>query len=184
MKTLITTLAIIVLLAPAYALAQHGHFMGMADELELTDQQLEQMQMEKLAHQKEMIQVKADLEKAKLELKEIMIAKQIDKNAALKKRETISAIKAKIAKKRLAAKIDHLKSLTDEQRAKMRKKMMRRGHRGAGRGHDRMGKDCDMSFCLGKGKGKGIGRKHFGGFGDEKNVEVIIEREIIEDDED
>lgn len=179
MKTLITALAIIALLAPGYVQAQHGQFMGKSDDLKLTDQQLEQMQLQKLAHQKEMVQVKADLEKAKLELKEIMIAKQIDKKAALKKQEAISALNADIAKIRLAYKIDHLQSLTDEQRTKMRKQMMRRGHRGGGRGHGDMDMDCDMDF----GPGKGHGRKYFEWFGDEKNVEVIIERKIIEDDE-
>ena len=119
------------------------------------------------ANQKEMI---------KLEQREIMMAEEIDKKAALKKVEAISAFKASMAKKRMSARIDQLNILDAKQRAKIRRNMMLYGGKGKGRGHGMgPGMGTDM------GHGKGMFRER--GMGGRKNIEVIIEKEIIEDDE-
>ena len=179
MRNVILALAAVLILLPAVTQAQRCPIMGMADELKLTDQQIEQLQANAMANHKEMIQVKADLEKAKLELKEIMMAKQIDKKAALKKQEAISTIKASMAQKRLANRIDRMSLLTDDQRASMRKGMMRRGHKGRGMGFGSGDGPYDMGNKMGRYEKMGKGKSHRG-----RNVEVIIEREEIEDDDD
>jgi len=179
MRNVILALAAALILMPVVTQAQPCPIMAMADDLKLTDQQIEQLQVNAMANHKEMIQLKADLEKAKLELQEIMIAKKVDKNAALKKQEAISAIKANMAQKRLANRIDRLNLLTDDQRATMRKGMMMRGHRGQGMGFG----PGDCSGDMGKGMGwhdkMGMGKS-----GQGRNVDVIIEREVIEEDDD
>lgn len=179
MRNVILALAAALILMPVVTQAQPCQIMAMADQLKLTDQQIEQLQTNAMANHKEMIQLKADLEKAELELKEIMLAKQIDKKAALIKQETISAIKANMAQKRLANQIDRLNLLTDDQRAMMRKGMMMRGHKGQGMGFGQGDCPGDMGQGMGRHDKMGMGKS-----GQSRNVDVIIEREVIEEEDD
>jgi Spy/CpxP family protein refolding chaperone len=170
MRNVILVLAAALILMPVVTQAQQCPIMGMADELKLTDQQIEQLQANAMANHKEMIQTKADLEKAKLELREIMMAKQIDKKAALKKQEAISAIKATMAQKRLANRIDRMNLLTDDQRAAMRKTMMRSGHKGRGMGFGPGDGPCDMRRGMGRYDKMGMGKyRQFQDIDNERN---------------
>ena len=126
--------------------------MCMSDDLKLSEAQQKQMQASIIAEKKELIQMKADLAKAKLELKEIMMADNIDKAAALKKVDQITAAKAAIAKKKLSGKIDRMNILTPEQRQKCcRMPMMmgkdKWGHGGFGKGM-KEGRGQEMGRCL------------------------------------
>jgi Spy/CpxP family protein refolding chaperone len=181
MKTLIAALAAFVILIPAVSIAQQCRLLQQAEELDLTDQQIEQLQAASLANQKEMIQPRADLQKAKLELREIMQAKQINKNKALAAQKKISDIKGQMAQKRLTAKIDRLNILNDQQRAKVRKDMMLRGSRHHGRGHARHMRDCDFGPGM---KGDRIEKRIMRRFHDTGGEKVIILEEEIETDED
>lgn len=176
MKCLIAVLAVMIMIVPVVAQAQQCRILEMADELKLTDEQIEQLRANTFANQKEMIQLKADLKKAKLEQREIMMAEKIDKKAALKKVEAISAIKASMAKKQTSARIDQLNILDAKQRAKIRRNMMLYGGKGKGRGHG-------MGPGMGTGMDHGKGMFRERGMGGRKNIEVIIEKEIIEDDD-
>jgi len=180
MKSLIAVLAVMFMVIPVVAQAQQCRILEMADELKLTDEQIEQLRANMLANQMEMVQLKADLERAKLEQREIMMAEDIDKKAALKKVEAISAIKAKMAQKRMSARISQLNALDAKQRAKIRRNMMLYGSQGKGRGRG-------MGYGMGQGMGPGMGHGkamfHERGMGGRKNVEVIIEKEIIDDDD-
>jgi len=180
MKSLIAVLAVMFMVIPVVAQAQQCRILEMADELKLTDEQIEQLRANMLANQMEMVQLKADLERAKLEQREIMMAEDIDKKAALKKVEAISAIKAKMAQKRMSARISQLNALDEKQRAKIRRNMMLYGSKGKGRGRG-------MGYGMGQGMGPGMGHGkamfHERGMGGRKNVEVIIEKEIIDDDD-
>jgi Spy/CpxP family protein refolding chaperone len=141
MKTLAAVIAILFLAIPAAVQAQQCRLLAMADELKLTDEQIEQITSNMTAQHKDMIQLEADLEKAKLEMRELMLAKKIDKNAVLMKSEAISQIKANMAKKRLAGQIDRLNLLTDQQRTMVRQQMMRnRPGMGRHRSFDRGGR--------------------------------------------
>lgn len=174
MRFLIASLALALLLVPAVSQAQMCHLLTMADKLELTEEQIQKIQDNAFAVKKNLIQVKADLQKAKLELKQIMLAKEIDKKSALKKMDEISAFKADMAKKKLSARIERLNMLNAEQKAKVRKMKMMKEHHGKGKSH-RMG--------MGQGMGPGMRMHHPGGMGPMRDVEIFIKKEIISDDE-
>jgi Spy/CpxP family protein refolding chaperone len=152
MRYFVALLAILITIGAVGVQAQMPcKMMNMGDELKLTDAQQKQMQTSIVAEKKEMIQLRADLAKAKLELQEIMMADNVDKAAALKKDEQVSAVKATIAKKRLAAQIDRMSILTSEQRQKCPRMPMMMGE---GRGR---GKGCGDDMGTGMG-GPGMGR--------------------------
>jgi Spy/CpxP family protein refolding chaperone len=148
----ITILAAIVISLVAVGLqAQAPKMACLSDEMKLTEAQEKQMQASFLTEQKEMVQLRADLEKAKIEMKEIMMSDNIDKAAALKKVDQISAAKTAIAKRKLSGHLDRLSILTPEQRKQCPKGPMmgegRRGPRGEG--------CCDKGMRGGRGPGRG-----------------------------
>ena len=198
MRTLIATLTALVLLIPAASMAQNCYLLRQADDLELTDQQIEQIRQNSLAERKEMIQLRADLQTAKLEMRELMIADKLDKARVLKKNDEISDLKAKMAKKRLEARLNRLSILTDEQRANYRQNNMQRPFKGRNdrfnRWFDhRRGPDKDGR---GRRSGSGIGdcpyfpdgyqgRQGGGRFGYFDNTDDgVTEEDVIVDDED
>lgn len=178
MKTIMAVLVVMFMFVPVVSQAQQCRLLQKADELQLTDDQIEKIRANSFSHQKEMIQLKADLQRAKLEQRELMLANKIDKKGVLKKAETISAIKAQMAQKKLAGRIDRLNMLTDKQHAKVRRNMMLRGGKGKGPGH---GMGQGMGGCDFSGMGQGKRMFHDRGPGGRRNIEVIIEKEIIDD---
>lgn len=133
-KFQITAILAIVLALATLAMAQPGDMMRMADKLKLTEQQLDQIQKVKFQFEKAMIQKRADLQMARVELKEIMVQSKIDDKAALSKQDKLSGIKGEIAHARLQHKLDVAKILTDEQRANFMKTRHEMGSRGNGPG--------------------------------------------------
>lgn len=125
--------------------------MCMSEELKLTEAQQKQMQASMIAEQKEIIQLKADVAKAKIEMKEIMMADNVDKGAALKKIDQISSAKAAIAKRKLTGKIDRMNILTPEQRKNCPMPMMGKGKCGP-KGC------CEEGMREGRGPGRGPGK--------------------------
>ena len=125
MRTFLATLAAVIILIPAISMAQDCRLLQQANDLELTDQQVEQLQAAAMAQHKAMIQMRADLQKANLEMRELMMAEKVDRARVLKKSDEISSLKAKMAKNRLEGRLDRLNLLTNDQRAKLRKDMMR-----------------------------------------------------------
>lgn len=182
MKSFFALLVSIILLAPVVSQAQPHHLLGMADELDLTDQQIEQLSTSMITFRKEMIRIRADLKKVELELKEIMLQKQIDKKTALKKHDELSVIKAQIMKKRLSERIDKLNILDDKQRAKVRKMMMLKGH-GMRRGHEPGKSDGELRH-RGSGKRHGERMLHKRGMSGDAEIDIIIEEEFVSFDED
>ncbi len=178
MKTIMAVLVVMFMFVPVVSQAQQCRLLQKADELQLTDDQIEKIRANSFSHQREMIQLKADLQRAKLEQRELMLANKIDKKGVLKKAEAISAIKAQMAQKKLAGRIDRLNMLTDKQRAKVRRNMMLRGGKDKGPGH---GMGQGMGGCDFSGMGHGKGMFHDRGPGGRRNIEVIIEKEIIDD---
>ena len=104
MKKLLAIMLMTAMLIPAAVIAQPGGMLP--DDLNLTDQQAEQMRQISLNMQKAIIPLRAKMAMANLELKELMQSKQIDKKAVLNKCDEISAVKAQIMKKRMAAKVE------------------------------------------------------------------------------
>lgn len=148
-RVVILATVLISLVAAGLQAQQMTKMMGLPDELKLTDAQAKQMQASLLAQQKDMIQLKADLERAKIEMKEIMMADNIDKNAALKKSDQVSAAKAAIAKRRLTGRLERMSILTPEQRKQCPMGMMGDGPRGPRDGRGMPG------MRDGRGQGKG-----------------------------
>ena len=166
MKKIGVILALVMLGVPAIALAQSCPLLGMAEDLKLTDQQMEQIRSNMAAQKLDMIQFKASKEKARLELQELMLADKIDRKAILAKQDELSNIKAEMAKKRLSGRLDRLNFLNADQRAQVRKSMMFRQHDGK-RGEFRRGQrqgpgmhmrgDRPMRRNMGPGMGPGMG---------------------------
>jgi Spy/CpxP family protein refolding chaperone len=100
---------------------QKGFFLGLKDELELTDKQVQDLQSIKMEFMKGKFRAEADLKIAQMELKGLMQ----DDNASLKDIETkMNAV----AKLRTDMKLSHIKALrqakallTPEQKAKLKK---------------------------------------------------------------
>ena len=134
--------AITALLTISAAYGQPMGMKGMADELKLSDQQIQQLEKLHLQLEKNLISLQADLKVAKLDLREIMMQTNIDEEAALDKLDQVSSIKANIAKMKLQQKFGASKILTADQRAQFRK-MHRDGMRGPGG----RGKGCNGPCC-------------------------------------
>ncbi len=188
-KTALLTM-ILLALAIVSASAQPPAMMGMGDkmatgdQLNLTDQQKESMQNLMLQHQKAMVQTKADLKLAQLELREIMMKTKVDEKAALNQVDKISKIKADIAKAKMQNRLAMRKVLTDEQLAKAVK--MHGGPRGFEKHMMKFGrgeKGCCGGGEMGCGPGMGMGMEmgmpgcDMGGMkmghGDKKEIRII-----------
>jgi Spy/CpxP family protein refolding chaperone len=120
-----------------------GGMMVAAEELGLTDDQIDKLADLQFEHQKAMIQKRAALQDAELELRQIMREAKVDKKAALAIQERISAVKADMARVRLDHRLEMRKVLSAEQLdkwMKMRRHDMRQGmrHNKGERGHPGM----------------------------------------------
>ncbi|MCD6161118.1 MAG: hypothetical protein J7K40_01745 [candidate division Zixibacteria bacterium] len=177
MKTLFALLVSAILLAPSVIQAQPCHLLAMADELNLTDNQIEQLSASIIAFKKETVQIRADMKKAEIELQEIMLQKQINKKAALKKSDEISAMKAQMRKKQLSDRIDKLNILDGKQRAEVRKIMMLKGH-GPRRGHE----PFEGQFKY-RGKKHGERMLHKRGMDGDAEIDIIIEEKFADFDD-
>lgn len=116
----------------------HGAGFGpmMAEQLELTDAQKEQLADMRAAHQKEMIRQRAEMKIARLELQELFRS-DADRGQITSKVEQIGKLEIELDKARVAHRLDMRDILTPEQRDKLKDlpPLMGQGFRG----------DCDDS---------------------------------------
>lgn len=96
----------------------HG-ILTMADELGLTDQQIEKIKDLQFAHQNTMIDMKAELKKAELILHQEMAADNPDKAKALSAAKNVNAIKGKIQEAAISHRFEMHDILTAEQLDKL-----------------------------------------------------------------
>jgi Spy/CpxP family protein refolding chaperone len=150
-KKLLLTAITFTFALTAAAGAQPGKMMMHADKLGLSEEQAGQIEKLAFQHQKEMIRLRADLQLARLELREIMVQNKLDEKAALSKQERISGIKAGIGRARLEHKIATRKVLNEEQLAKWNQ--MRKAEGGRGRDHRGGGPRQFMGECRMHGPG-------------------------------
>ena len=120
MRSIILTLPVILLLSISTVNAQRGP-MWQNEELNLTEQQQQKLDDLRFLHQKAMIQKKADLKEAELEMRNLMQKTEIDEKAVLEKQKRISALKAEISEAGLKHRLEMRKVLTKEQLEKMTK---------------------------------------------------------------
>ncbi|MBD3232939.1 MAG: hypothetical protein GF315_04370 [candidate division Zixibacteria bacterium] len=106
-----------------------------ADELELSDQQKDDIHNIRIATHKKLVDYKADLEKAKIEMKELWYDGVPSENQVNKLIDRISDIKTEMKKLQVSAKIKTMNVLTEDQRDELRemrmeKKACGKHHRG------------------------------------------------------
>jgi len=106
-------------------------------ELGLTDDQAEKLRQIFMDSRKANIRTRADLQIQRMELHELMRAEKTDRDAALKKVEAISALRAQMMRQRVESMLAAKTVLTPEQQKKihsmMSDRMSRRGDESRGR---------------------------------------------------
>ncbi|TET70131.1 MAG: periplasmic heavy metal sensor [Candidatus Zixiibacteriota bacterium] len=126
----------------------------------LEEAQLDKIKSIHLSSQKQIIKLRADLEIAQLELKELMHSDSPVKSKVNRKIDELSQLKAKIHKNEAGTKIDVMSTLTAEQLERFQEYRMKR-MKEARRGHrcckDRPG--C-ATPCMGMGKMEGTRGGH------------------------
>ena len=103
-----------------------GGFLGMKEELGLTDAQVKKLKSMKMNQKKKAIDDGAEIQKIELELHELMGEDEIDIKAVDRIIDKIADQKAKIQKNCIRGMVDARKVLTSEQRKKLK------GMKGAG----------------------------------------------------
>jgi Spy/CpxP family protein refolding chaperone len=97
----------------------HDRFMNherLIDQLNLTDEQKDKIETLRLQHKKEMVDLKAELEKREIELAEARNKDNISRNEVIPSVENINKIKNEIALKVANHRMDIYELLTDEQK--------------------------------------------------------------------
>lgn len=119
---------------------------GFAQKLNLSDDQLEKMHAIKTKFQTDTATKQAELKVLHIQLREILSAESINKQAALSLQSKINNLKGELATARLNSMIERAEVLTSEQRKEIHHRMLQRegsfkkghhgrgGHRGFGRG--------------------------------------------------
>lgn len=117
----------------------HANILMFADELGLNNQQIDNIKSMRLSHQEAMIDLRADLKKLQLRLRDAMHSDTPDKNGALALNADISKLKARLSEMMLSHKFEVHELLTPDQIEKLKqlkseRKLIERGQRGQGRG--------------------------------------------------
>src|SRR5262245_61986968 len=96
-----------------------GYDRGLS-QLDLSQSQKDQIAKIRESHQKDMIDARADLQKAELEFRKLMRADDPDKGAINRQIDRMASIRADMMKTRVDQRLDVRDVLTPEQRAKLR----------------------------------------------------------------
>ena len=107
-----------------------GHPRSLKSELNLTVEQEAQMQKVREDHQEVMIDLRADHEKAQLQLRKLMREETPNKKKIHSQIEKVGSIELKMDKARIDHRLDMRQLLTAEQRNIFRQGMLERGPRG------------------------------------------------------
>ena len=129
---------------------------GIAQALDLTDEQIATHERVRIETQKKMIPLKADLKLARLDMRELM-RNGASQDAINAKIDQIGKIETQMEKLRASQHIKFRDTLTDEQKAKFKTMPMRGGNRGHGKRGGGMRGNCD-----GGNRSYGGGGHHFG----------------------
>ena len=131
------------MMRPGRALGRMDMLGRLADRLDLSEEQRDEIKDVLTAHQKDMIQKKADRELAEVQLRELTMEDDPDLDAIEEQVKEIANLEAGMRYSRIKAMVDAKSVLTDEQKEKLKElqkdrpaRMMRRG---AGRGGARRG---------------------------------------------
>lgn len=92
------------------------NFQRIHEQLNLTDQQKTKLEDIRLKHQEQMIDMRSELEKARLENQKLRNSEKLNRSDVLNQTKKMNTIKNKIAEARTNHKMDVYELLTDEQR--------------------------------------------------------------------
>ncbi len=115
--------------------------LGLADNprvrayLNLTDQQTDRLHQIAVDSEKSSVKTRADLHLRGIELRELLRADNVDRDAVLKKVDELSALRGQIAKQHMEAMLSARSLLTPEQQKKLRSFRENRGFGGPGHEH-------------------------------------------------
>lgn len=126
---------------------EKGMRQHLRDELELTDQQIEQFEEMKYERRLASIDLRANLEKEQIEMERLMSADNLDRKKIMSQAEKVADLQKEMHLARIEGKLDMMEILTEEQREKMKDLEMRKPKMGRSFGEgDRKGPDgsrCD-----------------------------------------
>lgn len=120
----------------SYGQSKHGQMMSkLLSSLDLSDDQLKDIKKFRLEYKKKTIRMQADLEVAGLELRELLMAEEVDLKAVEAKLHEVAASKTNLKFYRIKM-FEELKrdKLNDKQRKKLQEIMSSDAHRGFGFG--------------------------------------------------
>lgn len=144
-KQVLAALGVVVISGVALAMPERGRgpepgpgrIERLSQELGLTDEQLQQLRKLGVEHARQNIQRRAEIEIARLDLRELVEAATLDEKAVAAKVKELSDLHAGALKARVQQALDFRKALTPEQQEKWRSLRLReprgpRPARGAG----------------------------------------------------
>jgi len=115
---------------------------NLREELELTDQQIEQFEEMKYERRLASIDLRASLEKEKIEMERLMSSNDLDRKKIMSQAEKVADIQKEMHLARVEGQLDMMEILTQEQREKMKDLEMRKPRMGRSFGEgDRKGLD-------------------------------------------
>ena len=125
----VTTLIIFTLIGLSYGQNQDRDRIQMRDniikELNLTDEQQSKIEVMRLQNQKEMVDLKADLEKKKIELKELLQKGNYSRTEYMSKTDALASAKNKIEIAQAEHQMDIYESLDSDQQKIWNKNRLR-----------------------------------------------------------
>lgn len=135
--------------------------LGCAKKIGLEDAQIDKIKRIQSSSEKQIIKLRADLQIARLELKELMHSDNPDKSRINKKIDELSQLRAKIQKIEAGTKIDVMSTLTAEQMKSFQEYRMKRMKECRPEHGCCQQRQCCSGRCMGMGKMEGpSGRRH------------------------
>ncbi len=128
--------ASLLLLWGGHSLAEHPKVMDLPPDLDLSAEQVQKVEKVRLKAQRKAIKLRADLKLARLDLRELLQSDHPNKTAIYKKLDQIGALRTKLEKTHIDARLEICNLLTPEQRAKLQeieRGLQKRHHRLEGR---------------------------------------------------
>ncbi len=128
--------------------------MGWNDDLNLTSEQIKQIEEYRVEFRKQQIDLRADLQKLRLELQVLLKADNPDQKAIDKQLEKIQVKELAMEKLRVAHHLQVRELLTDEQKVLFDQHSFGRGMYGDGERGRGYGRDLDDDATRGSGRGR------------------------------
>lgn len=113
------------------------HLLKLADELELTEAQIEQLQKARTEFQLQMVDARAEMQKARIQLRSLKQDADVSKSTMFSAIDDLSERQAEIKKMQYVHRREMKSVLTQEQQEKAKTLRSKNGRRGFNRGHSR-----------------------------------------------